>query len=273
MKKIVVFLLLSVTLSISAFSKETENVVNVLKENGIFKVFNEDGIKSRFKINLDRKGDEENLGFYSDDTINGAVIKIRVNDNIEKYEQPEQKLKYFFIADIDKNDKFIEFGFVSENSTKTQSQTVVYRYKKGKIIKAIEKPLDFEILGTNGVGGIYFEDGLIFEENIENFESDNVLRYYDINKKKIVENNIKTRVRRYEGDIAVLIYKTEKDIIEDEKMSSEEKRNVAEKEDILVGKLNKWDKFEILKVKKKTDHVKIKFENDKIGWIGGNIIK
>ena len=69
------------------------------------------------------------------------------------------------------------------------------------------------------------------------------------------------------------IYKTEKDIIEDEKMSSEEKRNVAEKEDILVGKLNKWDKFEILKVKKKTDHVKIKFENDKIGWIGGTIIK
>ena len=269
MKRIIILFFL---VGIFLYGEDNGEIFDCLKNNKIYNFDYKNGIKTRVKLDLDGNGTKEGFSFIVNEKIDNEYIKIRAGEDEIKIEKKGSLIKNIFIADFDKNDKFINFGVVFSDKNGENIETFIYQYKKGKISESV-KSLNFEIIGINGKGKIYFEDGLIYELDDEEFNEEDVLRYYDFRKGKVVENKIKGVSKRYEKDVEIPVYKNEKDIIDNKEISEAERIEIAKRENILAGTLKKWDKFEILKVKKKTDHVKIKLYNGEKGWIGGNIIK
>ena len=64
------------------------------------------------------------------------------------------------------------------------------------------------------------------------------------------------------------VYKTEESIVDGAPVEEDGKLRIAKKEGSFLGMLKTGDKFKILKVQPNSDHVKRKFPNGKIGWIG-----
>lgn len=269
MKKLLagIFIIAGTTL----YCERNDDVFETFKDNQPYYFEVEDGLKTRVKIDLNGDGDRENLSFFVDEKRDSQFIEIRVGDKEVNIERKDGIVKNFFVMDSNKKDKFIEFGFITSKEDGLKPSVYIYRYsKKRKIEKVNKKPLNFIMEGVSGNGKIYFWEGMIYRTGKKNFDSNDVLRYYDVDDDKIVENKIKEKERRYENEWEMVVYKEESDIIEKEPITEEEKIEIAEREKILAGVLRKWDKFEIIKVSKGTDHVKIKMYNGKTGWIGGN---
>lgn len=257
----------------AAYCGGNEEISEAIKSNQLYYFNIEDGLKTRVKMDLNGDGDRDNLSFFVDKKKESKFIEIRVEGSEVNFEKKSGTVKNFFVMDSDKKDKFIEFGVICSDEKGLKPEIQIYRYnKKKKIEKVNKKPLNFIIEGVSGNGKIYFWEGMIYRTGKKNFNENDVLRYYDVDDDKIVENKIKDKERRYENDWEMVVYKEEKDIIEKEPITEEEKIEIAARENILAGTLNKWDKFEILKVVKGTDHVKIRMYNGKTGWIGGNHI-
>lgn len=269
MKKIIMLFFLA---GIFVYGEDNGDIMESLKNNKIYNFNYENGIKTRIKMDLDGNGTKEGFSFIVNEKGDNEYIKIRAGEDEIKIEKKGSLIKNLFMADFDKNDKFINFGVAFSDEKGENTETFIYHYKKGKISESV-KSLNFEIIGINGKGRLYFDDGLIYELDDEQFNEEDVLRYYDFRKGKVVENKVKGISKRYEKDVEIPVYKNEKDIIDNKEISEAERIEIAKRENILAGTLKKWDKFEILKVKKKTDHVRIKMYNGEKGWIGGNIIK
>lgn len=253
------------------YCEDNSDIFDRFKENKPYYFEVEDGIKTRVKLDLNSDGDRDNLSFFTDKKRGTEYIEIRVDDKEVNVENKSEVVKSFFVMDGDKKDKFIEFGFICSNKNGLNPIIQIYRYnKKRKIEKVNKKPLKFIMEALSGNGKIYFWEGMIYRTGKKNFDANDVLRYYDIDDDEIVENKIKDKERRYENEWEMVVYKEEENIIEKEPITEEEKIEIASREKIIAGTLNKWDKFEILKVVKGTDHVKIKMYNGKTGWIGGN---
>jgi hypothetical protein len=269
MKKILLGIFMSVCTVV--YCRGNEEIFESFKNNRVYYFDIEDGLKTRIKIDLNGDGDRDNLSFFVDKKKESKFIEIRVEDSEVNFEKKDGAVKNFFIMDSNKKDKFIEFGVICSDEKGLKPEIRIYRYnKKKKIEKINKKPLKFIIEGVSGNGKIYFWEGMIYRTGKKNIDENDVLRYYDIDDDEIVENKIKDKEKRYENDWEMVVYKEEKNIIEKEPITEEEKIEIATREKIIVGTLNKWDKFEILKVVKGTDHVKIRMYNGKTGWIGGN---
>ena len=104
----------------------------------------------------------------------------------------------------------------------------------------------------------------------EIIEENDILRYYNLKEDKIVENEIKNRIKIYKCSWNMVVYNSEKSIIDGAPVEEETKIPSAKEDGTLLGILRPGDKFEILKIEPNSDHVKIKLSNGKIGWIGGN---
>ena len=250
---------------------ENREIYDAFKNDEIYYFDVEEGLKTRVKIDLNGDDRRDNLSFFVDERRGNEYVEIRVEEREQNIEKKGEIVKSFFIMDSDKKDNFVEFGVIYTKENGMNPSVNIYRYnKKKKIERVNKKPLNFKMIGISGDGKVYFKEGMIYRTDSYKIDENSVLRYYDVEDDKIVEKKIKDRERRYENDWEMVVYKDEEDIIEKEPITEEEKIDIAEREKILVGILRKWDKFEILKVVKGTDHVKIKMYDGKTGWIGGN---
>ncbi len=266
MKKITVILF--ILLNFSVYSKDINEIKNQINKNQIFSWEIKEKVK--LKVNMDLNGDGKNdiLTFYIDKK-NSEYGELCVNNQKIKVERINSEFSNFFIMDADKNDNLIEFGYSCVYDNGLYDQTAIYRYSK-KIIKINKENLDFYPLEVSGDGKLYFSDGLIYLRGDEIIEENDILRYYNLKEDKIVENEIKNRIKIYKCSWNMVVYNSEKSIIDGAPVEEETKIPSAKEDGTLLGILRPGDKFEILKIEPNSDHVKIKLSNGKIGWIGGN---
>ena len=91
------------------------------------------------------------------------------------------------ICDVDKNDQSIELFVADSGSTIIDMRSTIFRINEEGIERFVDR-LNL-ILGVSGDGKVYYWGGNLKETPYDNFNSDYVIRYFDINLMEYVDTD------------------------------------------------------------------------------------